>query len=252
MVTITRRIPPAFVSIKQWPEFERPRERLRTQGADALSARELLALLIETGEPPRRGRPARSAMDLAGDLLNWFSPGGGDESLRRISKAPLSALCEVPGIGPAKAAKVLAALDLGRRAAEESLPVREHMATARDVFEHMRLAMRDLPQEEFHVLLLNRQNELLREVVVTRGTLDRSTDIHARDVFRPALAESAACVVVVHNHPSGRPAPSAQDRELTRELCVAGRLVGIPVHDHVIIGEHGYYSFSEEGLLERL
>jgi DNA repair protein RadC len=251
MVTITCPIPPAFVSIKHWPESEKPRERLRSQGAEALSARELLALLIETGEPPRRGRPPRSAMDLAGDLLNWFAPEGGDESLRRISQAPLSALCEVPGIGPAKAAKILAALDLGRRAARESLPVRVQVASARDVYERMRLAMRDLPQEEFHVLLLNRQNEVLREVVVTRGTLDRS-DIHARDVFRPALAESAACVVVVHNHPGGRPSPSPQDRELTRELCVAGRLVGIPVHDHVIVGEHGYYSFSEAGLLERL
>jgi DNA repair protein RadC len=251
MVTITCPIPPAFVSIKHWPESEKPRERLRAQGAEALSARELLALLIETGEPPRRGRPPRSAMDLAGDLLNWFAPEGGDESLRRISQAPLSALCEVPGIGPAKAAKILAALDLGRRAARESLPVRVQVASARDVYERMRLAMRDLPQEEFHVLLLNRQNEVLREVVVTRGTLDRS-DIHARDVFRPALAESAACVVVVHNHPGGRPSPSPQDKELTRELCVAGRLVGIPVHDHVIVGEHGYYSFAEAGLLERL
>ena len=251
MVTITRPIPRAFVSIKKWPEFDRPRERLRTQGPEALSARELLALLIETGEPPRGGRPARSAMDLAGDLLTWFSPAGGEESLRRIMKAPLSALCEVPGIGPAKAAKVLAALDLGRRAAEESLPGREQVATARDVYERMRLSMRDLPQEQFHVLLLNRQNEVLREVVVTRGTLD-SADLHARDVFRAAMAENAACVVLVHNHPSGRPTPSPKDKELTRQLSVAGRMVGIPVHDHVIIGEHGYFSFSEERLLERL
>lgn len=251
MVIITHPIPPDFVSIKKWPESDRPRERLRTQGPAVLSARELLALLIETGEPPRGGRPPRSALDLAGELLNWFSPEGGGESLRRIMQAPLSALCEVPGIGPAKAAKILAALDLGRRAAAEALPERVRVATARDVYERLRLTLRDLPQEQFHVLLLNRQNEVLREVVVTRGTLDHAS-IHPRDVFRPALTENAACIVVVHNHPSGQPTPSPDDKRLTRELCQAGRVVGVPLHDHVIVGEHGYFSFVEEGLLERL
>src|SRR5688572_24411258 len=108
--------PFAQYTIKSWPAHDRPRERLRTLGPRSLSPRELLALLIETGIPAADGRPARSALDVAGDLLAWFSPQGGADSLRRIMTAPFSALCEVPGIGPAKAAKIHAALDLGRRA----------------------------------------------------------------------------------------------------------------------------------------
>jgi DNA repair protein RadC len=234
--------------IKQWPSDDRPRERLRTLGPRALSPRELIALLIETGMPPRDGLPGRTAMELAGDLLHRFSGQDGRESLRKLSSAPLGALTAVRGIGPAKAAKIMAALDLGRRAAEEVRPDRERVQTARDVYERMRFRMRDLEQEEFHVLLLNTQNEIAREVFLTRGTLDSSL-VHPREVFRAALHESASSMVLVHNHPSGEPAPSAEDRVITHQLVTAGDVVGIPVVDHVIIGEGKYYSFSEEGKL---
>jgi DNA repair protein RadC len=245
--------PPRFspYAIKKWPNQERPRERMLELGPRALSARELLALIIETGSAAGGGRPERSAMDLAGALLTAFAAPSGDESLRRIVAAPLSALCEVAGIGPAKAAKVKAALELGRRVSEEALPDRERLRTARDVYERMRLVMRDLHQEELHALLLNPVNDLLRDVVVARGTVD-GVQIHPRDVFRPALAESAAKVVLVHNHPTGVPTPSPEDREITRRVVGAGRTMGIPLQDHIIVGEASYFSFTEEGLLALL
>ncbi|HYJ78646.1 MAG TPA: DNA repair protein RadC [Longimicrobiaceae bacterium] len=235
--------------IKEWPKHDRPRERLRNLGPRALSPRELLALLIETGTPPQGGKPGRTALDLAGDLIRWFADGEGKESLRRIMTASFAELCAVPGIGPAKAGKVLAALDLGRRATEEARPDRDRLQTARDVYERMRLAMRDLPQEEFHVLLLNTQNELLRDVRISQGTVDASL-VHPREVFRAALAESAAAVILVHNHPSGEPHPSPEDRVITLQLATAGNMLGIPVVDHVIIGEGRYVSFAEADMLE--
>lgn len=237
------------ITMKEWPLHDRPRERLRTQGPRSLTTRELLALLIETGTPAGEGRPARSAMDLAADLMRWSAPGEGAESLRRIMTAPLPGLCEVAGIGPAKAARILAAIDLGRRAVEEARPDLERFTCARDVYERMRVRMRDLPQEEFHVLLLNLNSELIRDVVIARGTLD-SCAVHARDVFRHALAESAHSVVLVHNHPSGEPTPSPEDRQLTRRFVAAGGVLGVTVVDHVVIGEGRYVSFDEEGLLD--
>lgn len=232
-------------TIKHWPVQERPRERVRTLGPRALSTRELLALLIETGLSPRDGVPGRSALQLAGDLLAAFAEGEGEESLRRLMAAPVPAIAgKVRGVGPAKAAKILAALELGRRAAEEQRPERTRVNTARDVYERMRFRMRDLEQEEFHVLLLNTQREVTRDVCITRGTLDE-TLVDAREVFRHALKEQAASVVLVHNHPSGEPMPSLADRSITRQLVAAGDLLGIPVYDHVIIGEGRYHSFAD-------
>lgn len=232
-------------TIKHWPVHDRPRERVRNLGARALATRELLALLIETGLSPREGGPGRSALELAADLLAAFAERDGEESLRRLMSAPVSALAgKVPGVGPAKAAKILAALELGRRAAEEERPERTRVNTARDVYHLMRFRMRDLEQEEFHVLLLNTQREVTRDICITRGTLD-TTVVDAREVFRHALQEQAAGVVLVHNHPSGEPTPSLPDRAVTRQLVAAGDLLEIPVFDHVIIGERRYHSFAD-------
>jgi len=155
----------------------------------------------------------------------------------------------VPGIGPAKATKILAALELGRRATEEARPDRERFRTPRDVYERMRFRLRDLGHEEFHVLLLDTQNQILRDLLVTRGTLDASL-VHPREVFRAAVAEAAAAVILVHNHPSGDPTPSAEDRAVTRQLRAAGETMGIAVLDHVIVGEGRYVSFVEAGMME--
>jgi DNA repair protein RadC len=235
-------------TIKEWPTSERPRERLGSMGPRALSPRELLAILIETGTPAAGGKPARSALDLAGDLLRHFAAEGGGVSLRRMMTSSVAELCRVPGIGPAKAAKLLAALELGRRGAEEARPERERIRGAVDVYQRMRLVLRDLVHEEFHVLLLSTQNEVLRDLQVTRGTLDASL-VHPREVFRPAIAEAAASVILVHNHPSGDPTPSSEDRAVTRQLRSAGELVGIEVLDHVVVGEGRYVSFAESGMM---
>jgi DNA repair protein RadC len=240
--------PVARYPIRVWPTEERPRERLEALGPRALSARELLALIIQTGRPAEGGREARTALDLAGDLLRVFAPEQGGESLRRLMTASPGEVCRrVQGVGPAKAAKILAALELGRRAAEEARPERERVRNGRDVYERMRCVLRDLPQEEFHVLLLNTQNEVLRDVSGTRGTLD-ATIVHPREVFRAAIAESAASVVLVHNHPSGDPTPSVEDHVVTAQLRRAGDTLQIPVLDHVIVGEGRYVSFVEAGL----
>jgi DNA repair protein RadC len=238
-------------TIKQWPADDRPRERVRSLGVRALSTRELLALLVETGQPPRDGRPGRTALELATDLLGAFHGDDGSDSLRRLMSTPLCVLAgRVPGIGEAKAGRILAALELGRRAAEEARPERMRVQDARDVYERFRFRMRDMDQEEFHILVLNTQNEILREVFITRGTVDASL-VHAREVFKHALHQSVASIVLVHNHPSGEPAPSPDDRMITWELVQAGDLLGVPVSDHVIIGEGRYYSFAERGQLRQ-
>ncbi len=236
-------------TIKSWPAHDRPRERLRTLGPRSLSPRELLALLIETGLPAAYGRPARSALDVAGDLLAWFSPTGDAHSLRRIMTASLAALCEVPGIGPAKAAKIHAALDLGRRAVEEARPDMDRVASTRDAYERMRVPMRDLPHEEFRVLLLTVQHDLLREVVVGQGTL-AACAVSPREVLKVALQENAFGMVVVHNHPSGETTPSPDDRAFTGRLDSASLVMGVRLLDHIIIGEQRYFSFAEERLLQ--
>jgi DNA repair protein RadC len=247
--TRTRTRPAPTHRLKEWPADDRPRERLGTLGPRALSPRELLGILIETGVPASHGRPARTAVDLAGDLLQHFSSGESGGALRAITASSLAQLCGVPGIGPAKATKILAALELGRRAAEEPRPERERLRSAADVYNRMRFTLRDLRHEEFHVLLLSTQNEVLRDLQVTRGTLDASL-VHPREVFRPAIAEAAASIILVHNHPSGDPTPSAEDRAVTRQLRSAGQTIGIEVLDHVVVGEGRYVSFAEAGMLD--
>jgi DNA repair protein RadC len=200
-----------------------------------LSVRELLAILIGSGT---RGR---SAVEVAGALMRRT------RSLRRMASAPVSELERVEGVGPAVATRVAAALELGRRLARERPVQLTRLKSPQDVFNRCAPALRDLVQEEFHVLMLNTHHAVTRELVVTRGTLDTSI-VHARDVFRAAVLESASAVILVHNHPSGDPMPSPDDKALTRQLADAGRMLGIPVLDHVIIGDGVYLSFVEAGL----
>jgi DNA repair protein RadC len=236
-------------TIKEWLADDRPRERLERLGPAALSPRELLAILLETGAPAAGGRPSRSAVELAADVLDAFRGVDGRLSLRRLAQASLTELQRVPGVGLAKATKLLAALELGRRVAHEDFGPRWRIRGPRDVFEYFHLRLRDTPQEEFHVLLVNAQHEVLRDVVVSRGVLDAAL-VHPREVFRPAIVESAAAVVLAHNHPSGDPTPSTEDRQVTRQLVAAGRLVDIEVLDHVVVGDGRYVSFRERGWLD--
>lgn len=225
--------------MSDWLVEERPRERLRQAGPGALATRELVALLVGSG-----GR-GRSAAVIAEDLI-----AAADGSLRRLARLVEAGGVDVPGAGPATVARVAAALELGRRLAREGPQSRPRIRTARDIHALCSPQLRDLAQEEFRVLLLDTRHAVTREHVVTRGTLDTSL-VHPREVFRLAVTENAACLVLVHNHPSGDPTPSPEDREVTRQLVAAGRLIGVPVLDHVIIGDGRYLSFVEAGLLSR-
>ena len=224
-------------TIKDWPADERPRERFLTLGPAALRTAELLAILASSGSG------GRSALEVAETLYERFG-----RSLRRLGAAPGSQLMATPGIGRARAVSILAALELGRRAAEEVRHEDNRITAPRDVYRRFELRLRDLRQEEFHVLLLSTQNAIIRDMMVTRGILDASV-VHPREVFAPALAEAAAAVILVHNHPSGDPTPSPADREVTRQLVDAGRVLGIPVRDHVVIGNGRYASFLDLGLI---
>jgi len=225
------------LTIHELPRSERPRERLVALGVHALSSAELLAIVIGAGGA------RRSALRLGQDVL---AAAGG--SLRRIGMQPVAALRGVDGVGLVRAVTIHAALELGRRMAAESRDDGAPVRSPRDVVALFAPRLEDLPVEEFHVAVLDSQHRLERDVTITRGILNSSL-VHPREVFREAIAERAASVILVHNHPSGDPMPSPDDRAVTDQLVAAGRLLDIPVHDHVIIGRGRYTSFAEAGLL---
>jgi DNA repair protein RadC len=219
--------------------MEGPRERLRSSGAEALSAAELIALVLRTGA---RGR---DAVDVARALL---ARSGG---LDRLESAPASDLAAVTGVGAAKAASLIAAFELGRRCACSRLPEGVALRSPDDVFRSFGARLRRLAQERFIVVLLDGRHRILGEEVVSQGTLTASL-VHPREVFRPALRASAAAMILVHNHPSGDPTPSAEDRAVTERLARAGEILGVRVLDHVVVAERGYVSLREEGSLTEL
>lgn len=228
---------PYPTTIKDWPEGERPRERLVARGAPSMGEAELLAIILRTGSA--RGG---SALDLARGLLQRF----GD--LRALEEAGVAELCEVPGMGLAKAAQVKAALELGRRLLTRGASPTARFNTSEDVAGYLGPSLMGRRKEVFQVMLLNAKNQLLKVETVSEGSLTESV-VHPREAFRPALRESAAAVVFVHNHPSGDPEPSRDDVQITRRLKETGDLLGIRVLDHLILGDGRYYSFADEGKL---
>jgi DNA repair protein RadC len=225
------------ISLSVVPESDRPRERLWSLGPAALTTAELLAILLGTGGT------AAGVLELAGRVLEI-----GDGSLRRLAQRPSAELLRAQGVGPTKAARLLAALELGARIAREERPPLFRIREPDDVVRLFQPRLRDLQVEEFHLLALDSQSQVLREVLVTRGLLNSSL-VHPREVFRAAIAEAAAGIIVVHNHPSGDPTPSAEDRAVTQQLVAAGRLLDLPLYDHVIIAGDRFVSFATTGLL---
>ena len=222
------------------PRTERPRERLFNHGAGVLTDAELLALFLRTG------KVGLDVLSLAKSLLQEWG------SLRRLAGCSVEELSSLPGMGPAKAAELKAAFEMGRRMA---LPELERSRIDRAGAIHGLLAreMEILPYESLRVMLLDTRHGLLEQREISRGSLNESI-AHPREVFRPAIAKGAYAIAVVHNHPSGDPQPSEADRRLTRRLMEAGALLQIPLVDHVIIGttrgDHPpYFSFREAGLL---
>jgi DNA repair protein RadC len=227
-------------AIKEWPEDERPRERLMKLGADTLSEAQLLAIVLSTGD----ASSGQSALDLAVHLVQTF---GG---LRALDAASIAELCQTKGIGPAKATAIKAALELGRRLLGEPAQRKFKVTTAQDVVNYFQPRLQYLRREVFKAVLLDTKHQMLKDVTVSEGSLSASL-VHPREAFLPAIKESAAAVIFLHNHPSGDPTPSAEDKELTLRLAEVGRLVGISVLDHIIIGTGtpGYLSFRDAGLL---
>jgi DNA repair protein RadC len=198
---------------------------------------ELLAVLLGTGSG------GHSALAIAADLLLLS-----DGSLRRLAARPAAELKRAAGMGPAKAARLLAAFELAARLSQEARPPLVRIREPEDVVRVFSTRLRDLQVEEFHLLALDSQSQVLRDVLITRGLLNSSL-VHPREVFRAAIAEAAAGIIVVHNHPSGDPTPSAEDRAVTRQLVEAGRLLDLPVYDHVIVAGDRFVSFASTGLL---
>ncbi len=226
-------------TIKDWPEDERPREKLLKKGADSLSEGELLAIILRTGD----GTTKQSAIDHARALLLRFG------SLRKLSTAGISEICEIKGIGPAKAASIMAACEIGRRMGRDAFGAGDTFRCSEDIFRYYHSSMRDKKKEVFLTILLDAKNRVIKEVDISEGSLTASV-VHPRELFNPAIRESAAAMILIHNHPSGDPTPSREDIELTKRLRDAGELLGIKILDHIVIGDGSHVSLAEMGYMK--
>ena len=224
------------LSIKNLPEEERPREKLLNLGEQYLSTAELLALILGSGTA------SETAVQLAQRLIQE----AGDLSV--LSGMSPAELQKIHGIGPAKAASIKAALELSRRHSQQKKTLRPQFSNSKMVFDHFHAKLYDKKQEEFWVASLDTKNKLISAIALTKGTLLGSL-VHPREVFLTAIKNSAAGILVLHNHPSGDPEPSFEDRKVTTQLSEAAKLIGIPLLDHLIIGNHCYFSFKDQGLL---
>lgn len=234
------------VKIKELPESERPRERLLAAGPGSLATSELLAILIGTGN----ATTSESALDLAKRLLRWsLQQDSGDiegpasNPLRYLAVARPEELCQVDGIGIAKAVRIVAAIELGRRLSAVA-PRRQVVREAGDVAGLLHESMRHLRREHLRAVLLDTKRQIIAIDTVSVGGLD-STVVHPREVFRKAIQRSASAVILVHNHPSGDPTPSPDDLAVTKRLIEAGRMLGIDILDHIILGDGRYVSIRD-------
>ena len=231
--------------IKSWPVNERPREKLLAEGAEKQTNADLLAIILRVGRGTfKKGVPGQNAQAFARTVLNQFG------NLRGLDRATIAELLKVPGLNKAKVAQIKAAFELGKRACTKRLtaPALESSAA---VAAHFRPSFAGKRQEIVIALLLNGQNQLLAEKEITEGTPTQAT-VYVRRILEEALHESAAAIVLVHNHPSGNPEPSSGDDETTRDLLRACKLVGLILLDHVIVGEAEHYSYSDAGRLQEL
>jgi DNA repair protein RadC len=222
--------------ITQWPETERPRERLLSHGPHVLTDAQLLAILL------RVGRHGSSAVQVGMDILDHLGGVAG------LAQCGIEELCAITGVGKAKAAQLKAALELGKRALAGPLIKGAKIASSRDLFTHYHPTLRDLRHEIFKVVLLDAKHAIMRDATVSEGSLTLSI-VHPREVFTLAVKESAAAVIFLHNHPSGDPTPSPEDRVLTARLVSAGEVLGIRVLDHLVVGDGRYVSFADQGWL---
>ncbi len=223
------------LTIRDLPAHERPRERLRLSGAGQLSNPELIAILLRTGIT------GQSVMQLSARLLSEF------DGLAGLSRASFAELCALDGVSEAKACQMLAALELGRRAAGPAPTDRPAIRDPEDVYHLLRPQMAHLEQEQLRVLLLNTKHEVLLVREVYQGTVCAAS-VRVAEVLRPAIRENCPNVIVVHNHPSGDPTPSPEDTSVTRRIRQSAELLDIALLDHVVIGARGFVSMKQRGL----
>jgi DNA repair protein RadC len=224
------------MALERSAEMDRPRERLYWNGPEALADVELLAIQLGSGV---RGK---SAIEVAREMLAAYG------SLADVAGREVVELMKVSGVGPAKAARLVAAFELTRRLRARVPGARVTLSGPAEVYAAYGPLMEDLKREVFRIALLDAQNGLLHDRVISQGTLSASL-VHPRDVFKPAILESAASVILLHNHPSGDPTPSREDIRLTRQLVECARLLDLRIHDHLVIGRGRFVSLAERGVI---
>lgn len=225
------------LSISQWAEDDKPREKLLLKGKHSLSDAELIAILIGSGSKDE------TAVDLSKRILNSL-----DNNLVELSKMSVIDLCKFKGIGEAKAITIIAALELGRRRRESEAIQKKKITSSKDAFEILQTVLSDVLHEEFWILMLNRANQVIGKACISEGGAS-STIVDPKKIFKNALENNAVAIVLGHNHPSGNLKASDDDIKITKKIIEAGNFLEISVLDHLIIGENAYFSFADEGLM---
>lgn len=225
------------LNILSWAEEDRPREKLLLKGKSALTDAELIAILIGSGTK------SLSAVDVAKQILN-----GAQNNLNELAKFSVKDLKKIKGIGEAKAIAIVSALELGRRRKDEEFVEKVRITSSHDIYQLIKPELMDLPKEEFWVILLNRANRLIKKEQISSGGVS-GTVADPKIIFKAALDQYASSIILVHNHPSGNLKPSQADINLTKKMKEAGKLLEIPVLDHVIFSDEGYLSFADQGML---
>jgi len=225
------------IGIKLWAEEDRPREKLLLNGRRHLTDAELVAILIGSGNKNE------TAVDLSKRILNFY-----ENNLTKLGKASIPELSKFKGIGEAKAISIVAALELGLRRKESTQDDVIQVTASIDVYKHMQHTFAHLNHEEFWILLLNRSNKIISKHLISKGG-QAGTIADPKIIFKVALENNAANIVLAHNHPSGNLKPSDSDNKLTRSMVASGIMLGLFVVDHIIFADNGYYSYKDEGLV---
>ncbi len=226
-----------ITKISSWAEEDRPREKLMLKGKASLSDAELIAILIGSGTREL------SAVDLSKIILQ-----SANNNLHELAKMNIDELCRFKGIGEAKAISIVAALELGRRRKESDIRKKTKISSSKDAHEAIRPYLMDLLHEQFWVILLNRANEIAKITQISIGGV-AGTIADPKIIFKAAIDALASGIILVHNHPSGNLTPSQADKDLTKKVKEAGKLLDIPVLDHIIFSDYHYFSFADEGIL---
>ena len=226
-------------TVKDWPDEERPRERLVKHGVECLTDAELLGIILV------KGYQGKTSVEVAKDLLSET------KSLRKLDSLSYPEMSSFKGMGLAKFAQIKAALEIGKRLLRETNLPKKKIHNSSDLVNYYKPCMRDLKKEKFKAILLDVKNKIIKDIDISVGSLTESI-VHPREVLKEIIKESAASVIFLHNHPSGESNPSKNDLDITDRLVEACNIIGIKVLDHIILGEDNYFSFAQEGLLKKV